>query len=137
MWFLLDPPRINPDDLAEFREPVMIKTGKDAVFEISFVGREPMKIQWFNEGEELFEDVHIRIQKSSSHSRLVLTKCQRKITGEIKIRIKNDCGAIEAITQFVILGTVGTLLVFSCTKAIYKITEVEMSVFVIFRLPQR
>ncbi|XP_068449669.1 immunoglobulin-like and fibronectin type III domain-containing protein 1 [Clinocottus analis] len=98
-----DPPRINPDDLAEFREPVIIKTGKDASFKVSFVGREPMKIQWFNEGEELFEETHIRIEKSSSHSRLVLTKCQRKITGEIKIRIKNECGTTEAVTQLVVL----------------------------------
>ncbi|XP_075952955.1 immunoglobulin-like and fibronectin type III domain-containing protein 1 [Anarhichas minor] len=98
-----DPPRINPDDLTEFRKPVTVKVGKDGAFKMSFVGREPMKIQWYSEGEELFEDTHIRIEKSSSHSRLVLTRCQRKITGEIKIRIKNECGTIEATTQLVVL----------------------------------
>ncbi|XP_074496314.1 immunoglobulin-like and fibronectin type III domain-containing protein 1 [Sebastes fasciatus] len=98
-----DPPRINPDDLAEFRKPVIIKTGKDAVFKLPFLGREPMKIQWYNEGEELLEDTHIKIEKSSTHSRLLLTKCKRKISGEIKIKIKNECGTIEAITQLVIL----------------------------------
>lgn len=71
---------------------------------MSFVGREPMKIQWYNEGEEMLEDSQIKIEKSSSHSRLLLTKCQRKITGEIKIKIKNECGTTEAITQFVVLG---------------------------------
>ncbi|KAF3856670.1 hypothetical protein F7725_017393 [Dissostichus mawsoni] len=98
-----DPPRINPDDLTEFMKPVVIKTGKEASFKLSFVGREPMKIQWYNEGEELFEESHTRIERSSTNSRLVLTKCQRKITGEIKIKIKNECGTTEAITQLVVL----------------------------------
>ncbi|TDH13682.1 hypothetical protein EPR50_G00036080 [Perca flavescens] len=98
-----DPPRINADDLTEFIKPVIIKTGKDAAFKLSFVGREPMKIQWYNEGEELLEDTHIKIEKSSSHSRLLLTKCQRKTTGEIKIKIKNECGTTEAISQLVVL----------------------------------
>lgn len=104
-FLLLDPPRINPDDLAEFIKPVIIKTGKDAVFKMSFVGQEPMKIQWYNEGEELFEDTHVKIEKSCTHSRLLLTKCQRKTSGEIKIRIKNECGTTEAITQLIVLGT--------------------------------
>lgn len=76
---------------------------------MSFVGREPIKIQWYNDGEELLEDNHIRIERSSTHSRLVLTKCQRKITGEIKIKIKNECGTVEAISQLVVLGKVCTL----------------------------
>ncbi|KAM9361327.1 immunoglobulin-like and fibronectin type III domain-containing protein 1 [Symphorus nematophorus] len=99
-----DPPRINTDDLTEFIKPVTIKTGKDAAFKVTFVGREPMKIQWYNEGEELFEETHTKIEKSSMHSRLLLTKCQRKISGEIKVKIKNECGTTEAITQLVVLG---------------------------------
>lgn len=73
---------------------------------MTFVGREPMKIQWYNDGEELMEDSHTKIEKSSSHSRLLLTKCPRKITGEIKIKIKNECGTTEAITQLIVLGKV-------------------------------
>ncbi|XP_034725239.1 immunoglobulin-like and fibronectin type III domain-containing protein 1 [Etheostoma cragini] len=98
-----DPPRINADDLSEFIKPVIIKTGKDAAFKLSFVGREPMKIQWYNDDEELLEDNHIKIEKSSSHSRVLLTKCQRKTTGEIRIKIKNECGTTEAISQLVVL----------------------------------
>ncbi|XP_041638138.1 immunoglobulin-like and fibronectin type III domain-containing protein 1 [Cheilinus undulatus] len=98
-----DPPRFNADDLAELIKPVTIKTGKDAAFKVTFVGREPLKIQWYNEGEELYEDTNIKIERSSTHSRLVLTKCNRKTTGEIKIKIKNECGTTEAITQLVVL----------------------------------
>uniref|UniRef100_A0A3P8U4T1 Immunoglobulin like and fibronectin type III domain containing 1, tandem duplicate 3 n=1 Tax=Amphiprion percula TaxID=161767 RepID=A0A3P8U4T1_AMPPE len=100
---IVEPPRINADDLAEFIKPVTIKTGKDAAFKVTFVGREPMKIQWYNEGEELLEDTHTKIEKSSSHSRLLLAKCQRKISGEIKIKIKNEFGTTEAISQLIVL----------------------------------
>lgn len=103
-FFLLDPPRINADDLTAFTKPIKIKTGKEAAFKVSFVGREPMKVQWYHEGEELLEDTNIKIEKSSSHSRLVLTKCRRKTSGEIKIKIKNECGTTQAITQLVVLG---------------------------------
>nr|CBN80727.1 Immunoglobulin-like and fibronectin type III domain-containing protein 1 [Dicentrarchus labrax] len=102
-----DPPRLNTDDLAEFIKPVRIKSGKDAAFRLTFVGREPMKIQWYNEGEELLEETHIKIEKSTSHSRLLLTKCLRKASGEIKIKIKNECGTTEAISQLVVLAYPG------------------------------
>lgn len=100
----LDPPRLNAEDLEEFKKPIQIKTGKDAAFKMTFIGREPMKIQWYHEGEELLEDTNIKIEKSSQHTRLVLTKCRRKTSGEIKIKIKNECGTTEAITQLVVLG---------------------------------
>lgn len=70
-----------------------------------------MKVQWYHEGEELLEDTNIKIEKSSTHTRLVLSKCKRKSSGEIKIKIKNECGTIEAITDLVILG-----LLMTCSK---------------------
>lgn len=125
--FLLDPPRINPDELAAFIKPITIKTGKEAAFKLSFVGREPMKIQWYNEGEELLEDTHVRIEKSSSHSRLLLTKCRRKTTGEIKIKVKNECGTIEATTKIVVLGLYAAsyklkMLMLTCSYFVIYIT---------------
>lgn len=109
LFFLTDPPRFNSDDLAEFMKPITIKTGKDAAFKLTFVGSEPMKIQWYHDGEELVEDTNVKIEKSSSHSRLHLTKCQRKASGEIKIKVKNQWGTNEAITQLTVLGTISQL----------------------------
>ncbi|XP_061893440.1 immunoglobulin-like and fibronectin type III domain-containing protein 1 [Entelurus aequoreus] len=107
MLVVEDPPRLNQDDLAHFIKPVVVKTGKDAAFKLTFVGREPLKIQWYNEGEELLEDPHLRIEKSGSHSRLLLLKCNRKTRGEIKMKIKNEFGTAEAITQLIVLAYPG------------------------------
>lgn len=101
---LSDPPRINLEDLAKFSEPVIIKVGQNATFKLEFVGREPMKIQWYQEGEEMLEDNHIKIERSSSHSRLLLVKCQRKDSGEIKLKLKNEFGTIEAQSKLIVIG---------------------------------
>lgn len=119
-----DPPRVNPDDLKEFQKPVKIKIGKDATFKMSFVGREPMKVQWYHEGEELLEDTNIKIEKSSTHSRLVLTKCRRKSSGEIKIKIKNESGTTEAITHLVVLGL---LLTYGIQESFLLLKKCEFS----------
>lgn len=99
-----DPPRLNADALEVFKKPIEIKTGKEAAFKMTFIGREPMKVQWYHEGEELLEDTNIKIEKTNEYTRLVLTKCKRKCSGEIKIKIKNECGTTEAITHLVVLG---------------------------------
>uniref|UniRef100_A0A671PEM8 Immunoglobulin-like and fibronectin type III domain-containing protein 1 n=1 Tax=Sinocyclocheilus anshuiensis TaxID=1608454 RepID=A0A671PEM8_9TELE len=103
MLIVEDPPRMNQDDLAKFSEPVIIKVGQKATFKMDFVGREPIKVQWYNEGEEMLEDNHIKIEKSDSHSRLLLVKCQRKDSGEIKLKLKNKFGTIEALSRLIVL----------------------------------
>ncbi|XP_052454802.1 immunoglobulin-like and fibronectin type III domain-containing protein 1 [Carassius gibelio] len=103
MLVVEDPPRMNQDDLAKFSEPVLIKVGQKATFKMDFVGREPIKVQWYNEGEEMLEDNHIKIEKSGSHSCLLLVKCQRKDSGEIKLKLKNEFGTIEALSRLIVL----------------------------------
>ncbi|XP_076597441.1 immunoglobulin-like and fibronectin type III domain-containing protein 1 [Chaetodon auriga] len=98
-----DPPRFDPEDLSAFTEPVALKVGHNAIFKLHFVGHEPIKIQWYKEGEELQDDNNTKIEKSGSHSRLLLSRCQRKDTGEIKIKLKNEHGFIEAVSQLIVL----------------------------------
>ena len=81
-----------------------VKVGHNAIFKLHFVGHEPVKIKWYREGEELLDDSNIKIEKSGSHSRLLLSRCQRKETGEIKIKLKNEHGFAEAISQLIVLG---------------------------------
>ncbi|KAK2851686.1 hypothetical protein Q5P01_007962 [Channa striata] len=98
-----DPPRFDPQYLTSFTEPVTVKVGHNGIFKLCFVGHKPIKIQWYREGEELQDSNNTKIEKSESHSRLLLTRCQRKDTGEIKIKIKNEHGFTEAISQLTVL----------------------------------
>ncbi|XP_062315337.1 immunoglobulin-like and fibronectin type III domain-containing protein 1 isoform X3 [Osmerus eperlanus] len=98
-----DPPRFDQNDLDAFSKPVTVKVGQNAIFKLPFVGCEPMKIQWYRDGEELLDESNVKIEKSTSHSRLLLSKCQRKETGEIKIRLKNEHGILEAVSKLIVL----------------------------------
>ncbi|XP_047462187.1 immunoglobulin-like and fibronectin type III domain-containing protein 1 isoform X2 [Mugil cephalus] len=98
-----DPPRFAPEDLSAFTEPVTVKVGYNAAFKLHFVGHKPLKIQWFREGDELQDDNNTKIEKSESHSRLLLSRCQRKDTGEIKIKLKNEHGFTEAVSHLIVL----------------------------------
>lgn len=98
-----DPPRFPAEDLEEFKKPITVKKGLKATFKLPFVGREPLKVQWYLEGEELSEESNIKLDNSEGCSRLLLTKLQRKDSGEIKLKIKNEFGTVEALTQLIIL----------------------------------
>lgn len=104
-WLVcVDPPRFDHEDLRAFTEPVTVKVGHNVIFKLHFVGSEPIKIKWFREEEELLDDNNTTIETFASHSRLLLSRCQRKDTGEIKIKLKNEHGVIEAISQLIVLG---------------------------------
>lgn len=101
---LLDPPRIYSEDLSAFTEPLPVKVGHNAIFKVHFVGHEPIKVRWYKEGEELRDDGYTKIEKCRGQSRLLLSRCHRKDTGEIKIKLKNEHGFTEATTQLMVLG---------------------------------
>uniref|UniRef100_A0A673ZDY6 Immunoglobulin-like and fibronectin type III domain-containing protein 1 n=1 Tax=Salmo trutta TaxID=8032 RepID=A0A673ZDY6_SALTR len=98
-----DPPRFDPEELNKFSVPIVIKKGQKATFKIPFVGRDPMKIQWYHEGEELSDDTNIKIEHGESYSQLTLNKLQRKDTGEIKFKLKNEFGTVEAFAKIVVI----------------------------------
>lgn len=81
-----------------------MKKGHKATFKMSFVGKEPIKVQWYLEGEELSDEANIKLDTSEDGSHLLLTKLQRKDSGEVKIKLKNEFGTVEAITQLVVTG---------------------------------
>ncbi|XP_058486974.1 immunoglobulin-like and fibronectin type III domain-containing protein 1 isoform X2 [Solea solea] len=98
-----DPPRFDAEELKAFAKPVAVKKGHKATFKLHYVGREPIKVQWYLEGEELSEESNIKIENAEDYSRLLLTKLQRKDSGEVKIKLKNEFGTVEAVTELVVM----------------------------------
>ncbi|XP_034545040.1 immunoglobulin-like and fibronectin type III domain-containing protein 1 [Notolabrus celidotus] len=98
-----DPPKFDADALAEFTKPVIIKAGENAEWKLPFSGGAPMNIQWYKEDDELLPALNVKIETSANESKLRLTKCQRKSSGEVKIKIKNEFGTLEAISKLIVL----------------------------------
>lgn len=101
---ILDPPRFDTEELEEFKKPVTVKKGHKAAYKLHYIGRDPIKVQWYLEGEELSDEGNIKIELSEGFSYLVLNKLQRKDSGEIKIKLKNEFGTVEATSQLLVLG---------------------------------
>lgn len=63
-----------------------------------------MNIQWYKNDDQLSHSANVKIETSCSESKLRLTKCQRKDSGEVKIKIKNEFGTTEGISKLIVLG---------------------------------
>ncbi|KAF3690176.1 Immunoglobulin-like and fibronectin type III domain-containing protein 1 [Channa argus] len=98
-----DPPKFETEDLEAFKTPVKVKKGQKATFKLSYFGKEPIKVQWYLEGEELSDEANIKIELYEGYSCLYLTKLQRKGAGEVKIKLKNEFGTLEALSQLTVL----------------------------------
>lgn len=101
---LADPPRFDAEELEAFKAPVTVKKGHKATFKLPYIGREPIKVQWYLDGEELSEESNIKLENADGHTRLLLTKLQRKDSGEVKLKLKNEFGTVEATSQLTVLG---------------------------------
>ena len=108
---IADPPRFDAEELEVFKTPVTVKKGQKAIFKMPFIGREPIKVQWYLDGEELSDDSNIKLDTSEGSTRLLLTKLQRKNSGEIKIKLKNEFGTVEAFSQLIVLGMYTHILI--------------------------
>ncbi|XP_038134422.1 immunoglobulin-like and fibronectin type III domain-containing protein 1 [Cyprinodon tularosa] len=98
-----DPAILDSDALGEFTNPVIVRVGENAQWKLPFSGGAPMNIQWYKNDDKLLPGVNVKIETSDSESQLRLTKCQRKDTGEVKIKIKNEFGTIEAVSKLIVL----------------------------------
>ncbi|KAM9361800.1 immunoglobulin-like and fibronectin type III domain-containing protein 1 isoform 1-T2 [Symphorus nematophorus] len=98
-----DPPKIDAEALGKFTQPVIIKAGENAEWKLPFSGGEPMNIQWYKDDDELVPGLNVKIETAATESKLRLTKCQRKDSGEVKIKIKNEFGTTEAISKLIVM----------------------------------
>lgn len=101
---LSDPPRFDKEDLEAFQTPITVKKGQKATYKLPYIGREPIKVQWYLEGEEVTDGGNMKIENTECCTRLLLTKLQRKDSGEVKIKLKNEFGVAEALSQIIVLG---------------------------------
>lgn len=114
-----DPPRFDTEELEVFKKPITVKKGQKATFKLPYVGGEPIKVQWYLDGEELSDESNIRLEHSDGYSRLLLTKLQRKDSGEVKIKLKNEFGTVEALSQLIVIGMYANMFsTFFCTFCI-------------------
>lgn len=100
----VDPPRIDSDTLVKFSEPVIVKAGENAKWNVVFFGGAPLNIQWHKDDDKLLPSLNVKIKTSETQSNLHFNKCQRKDTGEIKIKLKNQFGMTEAFSKLIVLG---------------------------------
>ncbi|XP_056157233.1 immunoglobulin-like and fibronectin type III domain-containing protein 1 [Lampris incognitus] len=98
-----DPPKIDLDALGKFSKPVIIRVGENAKWKLPFSGGGPMTLQWYKDDDELLNGLHVKIETSIAESQLRLSKCQRKDSGEVKIKIKNEFGTMEAVSKLIVL----------------------------------
>lgn len=68
-----------------------------------------MNMQWYKDDDKLVPAPNVKMETSGAQRRLRLTKCQRKDGGEVKLKIKNEFGTMEAVSRLIVLGefTVG------------------------------
>ncbi|XP_061543498.1 immunoglobulin-like and fibronectin type III domain-containing protein 1 [Phycodurus eques] len=105
-----DPPMIDTSALGKFIKPVIVKAGETAEWKLQFSGGQPMNVQWKKDNDELLPALNVKIEKSATESKLRLAKCQRKDSGEVQIKIKNEFGTRGAISQLIVLGYPGAPL---------------------------
>ncbi|XP_041836596.1 immunoglobulin-like and fibronectin type III domain-containing protein 1 [Melanotaenia boesemani] len=98
-----DPPKLDLDALGNFKNAVIVKAGENAQWKLPYSGGAPMNIQWYKDDDELLPGINVKIETSDTESQLRLTKCQRKDSGEVKIKLKNEFGTIEAVSKLVVL----------------------------------
>ncbi|MBN3281434.1 IGFN1 protein, partial [Polyodon spathula] len=99
-----DPPEIDMEELARLaKEPLVVKAGQNAAIKVPFSGRPPFKVSWYKDADELSEDNRTVVEKGADHTRLLIGKCQRKDSGELKLKLKNESGTAEAVTKLIVL----------------------------------
>lgn len=97
----------------------MIKAAENAEWKLPFSGGEPMNIQWYKDDDLLSPSPYVKIETSCDKSKLRLIKCQRKDSGEVKVKIKNEFGTTEAMSKLIVLGELALAVKFVMDSDFY------------------
>ncbi|XP_078277083.1 immunoglobulin-like and fibronectin type III domain-containing protein 1 [Rhinoraja longicauda] len=103
LLFVKDPPGFDQDVLDQLgKDPIVVKAGQSAAVKVPFTGKPPMKVSWCKDGDELLTDNRIKINNIGDFTRLSISNCNRKDSGMLTVKLKNESGTSSAnISLFV------------------------------------
>lgn len=78
-----------------------------------------MNIQWYKDDDQLSPSPNVKIETSCDKSKLRLNKCQRKDSGEVKVKIKNEFGTTDAMSKLIVLGELALVVKFVMDSHFY------------------
>ncbi|XP_072886513.1 immunoglobulin-like and fibronectin type III domain-containing protein 1 [Hemitrygon akajei] len=91
--FVEDPPEFDQDMLDQLgKKPILVKAGQTATVKVQFKGKQPIKVSWYKDGDELFNDKRIKIDNAGNFTRLSISNCNRKDSGTLTAKLKNESG---------------------------------------------
>ncbi|XP_043932480.1 immunoglobulin-like and fibronectin type III domain-containing protein 1 isoform X2 [Protopterus annectens] len=102
--FIKDPPQVEEGLLQQLAEkPLVVKAGQNTTIKVPFAGRRPIKVTWNKDGDELLEDNRIRVEKADNFTRLSISSCQRKDSGNLQLKLKNDSGTTDVDVTLLVI----------------------------------
>ncbi|CAM4567004.1 unnamed protein product [Lepidochelys olivacea] len=94
---IADVPVIDPSVLEVLAaHPVTVKAGHTAYIKVPFKGKPLPKVTWFKDGIEVTEEEKVVMEKASDFAMLTIKNCVREDSGNIMLKLKNDCGSAIA-----------------------------------------
>ncbi|XP_020666573.3 immunoglobulin superfamily member 22 [Pogona vitticeps] len=94
---IADPPCIDPSVLeALAAHPVTVKAGQTAHIKVPFKAKPLPKVTWFKDGIEMTEEERVEMERTNDHAILTIKRCVREDSGAIMLKLKNDCGTVNA-----------------------------------------
>ncbi|XP_032898057.1 immunoglobulin-like and fibronectin type III domain-containing protein 1 [Amblyraja radiata] len=97
LLFVKDPPGFDQDVLDQLgKKPIVVKAGQSAAVKVPFTGKPPIKVSWCKDGDELFIDNRIKIDNIGDFTRLSISNCNRKDSGTLTVKLKNESGTSSA-----------------------------------------
>ncbi|XP_069797785.1 immunoglobulin-like and fibronectin type III domain-containing protein 1 [Narcine bancroftii] len=95
--FVKAPPEFDQDALDQLgKKPILVKAGHTATVKVPFSGKPPTKVSWYKDGDELFNDNRIRIDNTGNFAQLSISNCNRKDSGRLTVKLKNESGTTSA-----------------------------------------
>ncbi|KFV72566.1 Immunoglobulin-like and fibronectin type III domain-containing protein 1, partial [Dryobates pubescens] len=103
--FVEDPPQVDKVLLKTLSSvPTVAKAGQGVKLKLPFEGRLPIRASWLKDRMELADDTRMRLDTTDTCTVLSIPSCQRKDSGDYKVRLKNDSGVLEIDLKLLVVA---------------------------------